>query len=81
MPTLPMKSKIALSLDQELIEFIDQQTANRSEYINQLLIQQRSQVLREQMIAALQADLDDASYQADLADWDNVVGDGIDAEG
>lgn len=76
-----MKSKIALSLDQELIEFIDQQAANRSEYVNKLLIQQRSQLLREQMIMALQADLADPSYQAELAAWDGVVGDGIDAEG
>jgi Arc/MetJ-type ribon-helix-helix transcriptional regulator len=76
-----MKSKIALSLDQELIEFIDQQTANRSEYINKLLMQQRSQILSEKMIAALQADLEDASYQAEIAAWDVVVGDGIDAEG
>jgi Arc/MetJ-type ribon-helix-helix transcriptional regulator len=76
-----MKSKIALSLDHELIEFIDQQTTNRSEYINKLLMQQRSQVLREQMITALQADLVDPSYQAEIAAWDLLVGDGIDAEG
>jgi hypothetical protein len=76
-----MKSKVALSLDPELIEFMDQQTGNRSEYINTLLKQQRSQILSEQMIACLQAEHEDVNYQAELADWDVVVGDGIDAEG
>jgi type VI protein secretion system component Hcp len=76
-----MKIKIALSIDPELIKFMDQQTGNRSEYINTLLKQQRVQTLSEQMIACLQADLEDVSYQAELAAWDVVVGDGIDAEG
>jgi hypothetical protein len=45
------------------------------------LRQQRAQILREQMILALQNDLADPGYQADIADWDAVVGDGIDVEG
>ncbi len=76
-----MKSKIAVSLDQELIKFLDAQAVNRSEYLNGLLVEQRTKVLREQMIAALQADQADAEYQAEIAAWDPVVGDGIDAEG
>lgn len=76
-----MKSKIAVSLDQELIEFLDAQATNRSEYLNGLLVEQRSKVLREQMIAALQADQADSEYQTELAAWDVVVGDGLDAEG
>jgi Arc/MetJ-type ribon-helix-helix transcriptional regulator len=76
-----MKSKIAVSLDQQLIEFLDSQATNRSEYLNGLLVEQRTKVLREQMIAALQADQADSEYQAEIAAWDLVVGDGIDAEG
>ncbi len=76
-----MKSKIAVSLDQELIAFLDAQATNRSEYLNGLLVEQRTKVLREQMIAALQADQADSEYQAEIAAWDVVVGDGLDAEG
>lgn len=76
-----MKNKIAVSLDQELIEFLDAQATNRSEYLNCLLVEQRSKVLREQMISALQADQADSEYQAEIAAWDVVVGDGLDAEG
>jgi hypothetical protein len=76
-----MKSKIAVSLDQDLIAFLDVQATNRSEYLNGLLVEQRTKVLREQMIAALQADQADSEYQAEMAAWDVVVGDGLDAEG
>jgi Arc/MetJ-type ribon-helix-helix transcriptional regulator len=74
-----MKQKVTLTLDQELIEFLDLQASNRSEYLNALLRERRSKVLTEQIVAALQADLEDPEYQAEIQSWDAVVGDGLDA--
>jgi Arc/MetJ-type ribon-helix-helix transcriptional regulator len=74
-----MKQKVTLTLDQELIEFLDLQASNRSEYLNALLRERRAKVLTEQIVAALQADLEDSEYQADIQAWDAVVGDGLDA--
>jgi hypothetical protein len=74
-----MKQKVTLTLDRELIEFLDLQASNRSEYLNGLLRERRSKVLTEQIVAALQTDLEDTDYQADLQAWDAVVGDGLDA--
>jgi Arc/MetJ-type ribon-helix-helix transcriptional regulator len=75
-----MKYKITVTLDREVIDFLDAESqGNRSESINRLLLEHRRQTLERQTIAALQADLADSEYQADLADWDAVVGDGIDA--
>lgn len=79
--SITVKQKIGISLDQELIEFLDQQGTNRSEYLNVLLAEQRKKVLKEQIIAALQADLVDPDYQSDVVAWDVVAGDGLDAEG
>jgi hypothetical protein len=76
---MAMKQKITLTLDRELIEFLDLQASNRSEYLNVLLRERRSKVLTEQVVAALQADLEDSDYQADIQAWDTVVGDGLDA--
>ncbi len=76
-----MKSKIAITLDQELIEFLDHQATNRSEYLNALLAEQRSKVLTQQIIAALQEDSDDPDYKAEVDLWDTVTGDGLDAQG
>jgi hypothetical protein len=74
-----MKQKVTLTLDQELIEFLDLQASNRSEYLNALLRERRTKVLTEQIVAALQTDSEDPDYQADLQVWDAVVGDGLDA--
>jgi Arc/MetJ-type ribon-helix-helix transcriptional regulator len=74
-----MKQKVTLTLDRELIEFLDIQASNRSEYLNDLLRERRSKVLTEQIVAALQADLEDPEYQDDIQAWDAVVGDGLDA--
>ena len=73
-----MKQKITLTLDKELIEFLDLQANDRSEYLNELLLQHRSQMLANQMIAALQEDLSNSDYLSDIQDWDAVVGDGLD---
>jgi hypothetical protein len=76
---MAVKQKVTLTLDKGLIEFLDLQANNRSEYLNELLVQHRSQVLAHQIRTALQDDLNDPDYLADIQDWDAVVGDGLDA--
>jgi metal-responsive CopG/Arc/MetJ family transcriptional regulator len=76
-----VKSKIAITLDQDLIEFLDHQAMNRSEYLNALLAEQRSKVLKQQIIAALQEDSENPDYQTEIDLWDAVIADGLDAEG
>ena len=76
-----MKQKIAVTLDKDLIAFLDAQAnGNRSEYLNSLLLLQRKKILAAELIAALQQDVTDPDYQAEIAAWDNVAGDGISAE-
>jgi hypothetical protein len=75
-----MKQKIAITIDRELISFIDRQAqGNRSDYLNSLITQERRKILADEIIAALQADIQDPEYQAEIAEWDRLVGDGIDA--
>ena len=77
-----MKQKIAITLNADLVEFLDSQAqGNRSEYINALLQRQQQQQLKTEIIAALQEDLADADYQTEITEWDALAGDGIDAEG
>lgn len=77
-----MKEKVTITLDTELIAFVDDRAqGNRSDYFNSLVQQHRQAVLKQQMIEALQADGENADYQAEIKAWDSVVGDGIDAEG
>lgn len=75
-----MKLKIAVTIDDELIKFMDERCqGNRSEFLNQLLKDKRSEIKKEQTIAALQADLSNPDYLNEIALWDGIVGDGIDA--
>jgi Arc/MetJ-type ribon-helix-helix transcriptional regulator len=75
-----MKQKIAITLDRELVSFIDRQAqGNRSDYLNSLITQERRKILTDEIIAALQEDIQDPEYQAEIAEWDLVAGDGIDA--
>lgn len=78
-----MKQKIAITLDEQLLAFLDLQAdGNRSEYLNQLLAQERKRTIETQLIAALQADYADPNYLAEIQLWDAVVADGLDdAEG
>ena len=74
-----MKQKIAVTLDKDLVAFLDTvASGNRSDYINSLLREQRKQNIEAQLIAALKNDAADPDYQAEIAVWDSVVGDGID---
>lgn len=72
--------KVTITLEDDILQFIDQQAqGNRSAYINAMLTEHRRWVLEAQMITALKEDAQDPEYQAEIAAWDNVVGDGINA--
>jgi hypothetical protein len=49
------------------------------DYKNSSLNRERPKVLKEEMIATLQADLQDPEYLAEIAEWDQLSVDGIDA--
>jgi Arc/MetJ-type ribon-helix-helix transcriptional regulator len=75
-----MKQKIAVTIDRELVSFIDRQAqGNRSDYLNSLITQERRKILADEMIAALQEDTQDPEYQSEITEWDRLAGDGIDA--
>ena len=75
-----MKQKIAITIDQHLLSFIDSQAqGNRSDYLNSLLNRERQRSLKEDMITALQEDLQDPEYLVEIAEWDKLAVDGIDA--
>ncbi len=78
-----MKQKIAVTLDEKLVAFLDSQAGgNRSEYLNQLLERERKQTIQAELIRALEEDYSAPEYLAEIKLWDTVVADGLDnAEG
>jgi hypothetical protein len=72
-----MKQKIVISLDRELISFMDRQSqGNRSNYLNALINQERLKILADETIVALQSDIQDPEYQVEIAEWDRLSGNG-----
>jgi hypothetical protein len=75
-----VKQKIAITIDRQLLSFIDSQAqGNRSDYLNSLLHRERQMELKQQMIIALTEDLQDPQYLAESAEWDRLAVDGLDA--
>lgn len=76
------KQKIAVTLDENLVGFLDTVAqGNRSEYLNNLLARHRSLVLKAQLREALSEEVNSPQYQQQIKEWDGVVGDGIDELG
>ncbi len=72
--------KVIITLEEDILRFVDQYAeGNRSAYINTLLAEHRRGILAAEMIAALKQDTEDPEYQTEIAAWDSVVGDGINA--
>lgn len=80
-----MAKKVTITLDDEILAFVDRQAAalrtkaNRSAFINAVLAEVLQKHLQAELKAAYQRDAQDKAYQEEIAVWDTVVGDGIDA--
>jgi polyhydroxyalkanoate synthesis regulator protein len=75
-----VKQKIAITIDRQLLSFIDSQAqGNRSDYLNSLLHREQQTQLKQQMITALTEDLQDPQYLAEITEWDRLSADGLDA--
>lgn len=77
--------EVTITLDDEILTFIDRQAAalgpkaNRSAYINTVLLEQQQKHSQLELEAAYRRDVEDATYQEEILAWDALTGDGIDA--
>ncbi len=76
-----MSAKVSITLDEEVLEFVDRSSPNRSQFINQILSQAKKSQLLQALDNAYTELAHDAEYQAETKLWDVTVGDGIDAAG
>jgi hypothetical protein len=74
-------SEITITIQDDLLQFIDEQAkGDRDTYVTTLLNQYRKWSIHQAIIRSLTADSNDPEYLAEIALWDCVAGDGIDAE-
>ena len=75
-----MAQKISITLDEEVLAFIDSQTKNRSQLINQVFDKLKKQQALSELEAAYIEQSQDEDEIAEIKLWDVTIADGIDDE-
>jgi metal-responsive CopG/Arc/MetJ family transcriptional regulator len=74
-----MSAKVSITLDEEVLEFVDRSSQNRSQFINEILAKEKKKQFLKELEAAYTELAADLEYQAETELWNVTVGDGIDA--
>ncbi len=72
-----MSKKVSITLDDEILTFVDQFTSNRSSFINEILAREKNNLLMKELAEAYHEQSCDPEFQAELVVWDIAVGDGL----
>jgi metal-responsive CopG/Arc/MetJ family transcriptional regulator len=75
-----MSAKVSITLDEEVLDFVDRSSQNRSQFINEILAKENKRRLLEKIANAYTELANNAEYQSEVELWDVAVGDGIDTE-
>lgn len=74
-----MSKKVSITLDDEVLAFIDQLASNRSSFINNVLLQEKRRIFMKELEEAYKDQANDPAFQEDVSAWDAVAGDGLNA--
>ncbi len=74
-----MSKKVSITLDNEVLDFVDQQASNRSSFINHVLWQEKRRILIKELGDAYRAQANDPEFKEEMSVWDIAVGDGLNA--
>lgn len=75
-----MSTKVSITLDQEILEFVDRSSQNRNQFINEILAKENRRRLLEEIENSYTELANNSEYQAEIELWDVALGDGIDAK-
>jgi hypothetical protein len=70
-----MSAKVSITLDEEVLEFVDRSSQNRSQFINEILSQAKKSQLLKELEDAYTELANDPGYQAEINLWEITVGD------
>jgi metal-responsive CopG/Arc/MetJ family transcriptional regulator len=76
-----MSTKVSITLDQEVLEFVDRSSQNRSQFINEILAREHKRQLLQEIENAYTELAGNSEYKSEVELWDIAVGDGIDTNG
>jgi hypothetical protein len=74
-----MSKKVSITLDDEVLNFVDRLASNRSSFINGVLLKEKQRILMKELEDAYREQSRDPEFQKDMSVWDVAVGDGLNA--
>ncbi len=74
-----MSKKVSITLDDEVLNFVDRLASNRSSFINEVLLKEQNRVFMKELEEAYKEQANDLELQEEIAVWDVVVDDGLNA--
>jgi len=74
-----MTKKVSISLDDEVLDFVDQRASNRSSFINDILWQEKRRIFMKELEDAYTDQANNPEFKEEVSVWDIAVGDGLNA--
>jgi Arc/MetJ-type ribon-helix-helix transcriptional regulator len=72
-----MSKKVSITLDHEVLDFVDRLTGNRSSYINSVLREEKRRIFMKELEDAYKDQASDLDFQEEISVWNIAVGDGL----
>ena len=72
-----MSKKVSITLDDEVLTFVDRLTSNRSSFINDILLKEKKRIFMKELEDAYKEQINDQDFQEEISVWDVTVGDGL----
>ncbi|HEY9824260.1 MAG TPA: hypothetical protein V6D19_02360 [Stenomitos sp.] len=74
-----MSKKVSITLDDEVLDFVDRLASNRSSFINDVLLQEKRRIFMQELADAYKDQASNPEFQEEISVWDIAVGDGLNA--
>ena len=74
-----MSKKVSITLDDEVLEFVDFLASNRSSFINDILLKEKKRIFMKELEDAYKEQVNDPVFQEEISVWDITAEDGLNA--
>jgi hypothetical protein len=74
-----MSKKVSITLDDEVLSFVDRLAGNRSSFINDILWKEKRRIFMQELEDAYKEQVNDPIFQEEISLWDVTTEDGLNA--
>ena len=74
-----MSKKVSITLDDEILSFVDRLAGNRSSFINEILLREQKRIFMQELGDAYKDQANDPMFQEEISLWDITAADGLNA--